>query len=633
MRNLDYLTNANFHLATPTAVTSLRLEGCKLFNNYTFINQLTNLNVLRLTNINWSLDNNTLLDRLLNLMGIDESGYTVSQSYLAGNVELIGTVYGGDYNDYLSAWSPDLVIDVSHASQFIAQHLVSYYDEDGTLLMSKYINHGNNIVDIVNTQELATPTKAADIQYQYIFGSLQYSQYLPYSGWRLSSDSQSIRETYGANPNVPVNGDTSVYAVYTTTPQQYVVRWVVGNKIITTTEPQNYGGGYNLSAPTIKDVQNAGASTCSFTDNGNGTCSYRIMTGWEKLPTNISPTSATGPYDINATWLERTNVNCNTVLTSNEYSVEEKLLVLKNIQSMRANLEIQDVFPVTLGYDGIKPGITLLASPKRYTGTADAPITTYSPFSADKSFTLAIDYRFEHVVNDSANEAVLMSCYNDSEGSIQGFKLFYNPRSTNSNPVPQISFGSTATISDTNVYTIGSTINNRGMLVLRHIAGEPMLYVYSGSNTGGLITEYDANTFRKVLTIENFVASNAKIILGGINSSSSSSANASGTIYSVKYWEEDLGNGECMQLANWCHETMNFAVQDFTETAAHSALPIQNTNIILHTLNASQMGTITDALIDTSTESSVGWDPSTIRTFYNNRLYNALPIKLQSIIY
>jgi len=119
MRNLNSLTKANFHLTDPTAVTSLRLENCSLFDNYTFINELTNLNVLRLTNINWSLNTNTLLDRLVELMGIDEIGSTINQSYLSGNVELTGTVYEGDYDKYNNAWSPDLVIDVSHASQFI----------------------------------------------------------------------------------------------------------------------------------------------------------------------------------------------------------------------------------------------------------------------------------------------------------------------------------------------------------------------------------------------------------------------------------------------------------------------------------------------------------------------------------
>ena len=265
---------------------------------------------------------------------------------------------------------------------------------------------------------------------------------------------------------------------------------------------------------------------------------------------------------------------------------------------MRNNLALQDMFPVTLGYDGLKPAITLLAAPKRYTGVADAPITTYTPFASNKSFTIAIDYRFEHVVNDSANEAVLMSCYEEVGNSKQGFKLFYNPRSTNANPVPQISFGSTDSISDTNVYTIGNTIKNRGVVVLRHRASEPsILYVYSGANSNGLIVNYSANVFRKTLTGSSN-ASNANIILGGVSSNSSSSVNARGTIYSVKYWEEDLGEGECVQLANWCHETMNFAVQDTSNFDVHSALPIQNASMVLHTLNASQMGIVVDDLID-----------------------------------
>jgi len=116
MRNLDYLTNANFHLANTNPVTLLRLEGCKLFNNYNLINSLPNLNTLRVTNVNWSLSNLTLLDRLLGLMGIDDNGYTINQSYLAGTVTLTGTVYEGKYNSYMSAWSPDLTIDYSNAN-------------------------------------------------------------------------------------------------------------------------------------------------------------------------------------------------------------------------------------------------------------------------------------------------------------------------------------------------------------------------------------------------------------------------------------------------------------------------------------------------------------------------------------
>ena len=629
MRNLDFLTNANFSITDPTAIEQLRLEGCRLFNTRTFIESLTNLNILRLTNINWTVnDDEHILDSLLNIMGMDELGYTISQSYLSGYVSLTGVVYSGVRDRYISAW-PELEVDTSHASQLVAQHLVTYMDENGeNVLYTKYINSGDSIVDIVATNEYSTPTKAADIQYRYTFGSLQYGSYIPYSGWRYSADSQSIYATYGAE--VPkITGRTTVCAVYSTTPQQYVVRWLVDNRVVSTTDPQNYGGGYNLSAPTIKEVKAEGIDTYSFQDNGDGTCNYRIMTGWEKLPTNIQPTSATGTYDISATWLERSNININQMLASNDYSIEEKLLVLKNIQSARSTLAIQDEFPIKMGYPGTKPAIDLLSTPKRYTGTADAAINAYTPFAAGTSFTMAIDYRFEQVINDQASEAVLASCYDDSGTTTVGFKLFYNPRTSSS--VPQISFGSTNSISSENVKTIGKNLQYRGMVVLRHRAGEPTLYIYSGSNSEGTIVDYSVNTFRQAVTLPNFVPSNAKIILGGVNSSSTTSINAQGTIYAVKYWEEDLGEGECVQLANWCYETAHFAVQDFNGQKTHSILPLGNANLVLHTLNASEFGTAKDVAI-VNTEQAVGWDPSLLRTFYNGRLYQALPIKLQSII-
>ena len=633
MRNLNALTNANFHLTSPTSVTSLRLEGCSLFNNYTFINQLTNLNVLRLTGINWILDNSSLLDRLLNIMGMDESGNAIPTSYLAGNVELEGTVYEGVYNSYTEAWSPDLTIDLSHAT-FIQQHLVIYKNESGTTVYSRYINHGGNVIDpyaqnLINDSDVA---KDPDVQYQYNFGTTDNTDvYIPFSGWRLSSDSQSIHDAY--NDVYPVNGNLTLYAVYSTSPQRYIVRWLLREgttPVYETPSGQNYGGGYDLIAPTIKDIHDSNRSTYEFNDLGNGNCSYRIMTGWNKLPTNITPTAVGTTYDIYATWLERNNVSYSTVLSNSAYSNVEKLLVLKEIAAARTNLSIADTYPITLGYDGIKPAIDLVSQPTRYTGTATT-INTYTPFAANKSFTMAIDYRFEHRTSNVADEAILLSCYEDVNNSVQGFKLFYNPRSAS--PVPQISFGSTEVQGSNQVKTIGSTIANRGMLVLRHRANDPLLYVYCGTTSSGLVTTYPTS-FRS--TIEwSGIASNAKIVLGGSNINNSSAMNAAGTLYSVKYWEEDLGEGECLQLANWCHETINFAVADFEgNTDGHSARNATLTdNLILHTLNASEMGTITEPSFTRSeAPAQIGWDPSTVRTFYNSRIYQAFPVLLQSIL-
>ena len=639
LRNLDYLTNVDLHITDLSAITSLRLEGGKAFDNYTFINSLTNLNVLRLTNINWTLSNSSLLDRLLGLMGINESGYTTEQSYLSGNVALTGTVYEGKYDSYVDAWSPDLVIDVTHANPFVYQHLVTYYNEDGTKLYEYYINSGDPLVDIRNLLD-EVPSKPADIQYTYTFGQLDnMAQYIPFSGWRISTDSLSVYDTYGANPSIPVNGTMSLYAVYSTTPQRYTVRWLLrANQVVREVASQNYGGGYNLIAPTIKEVQELyPGQTYTFNSNGDN-CTYTIMTGWDKTPANIAPTTAGGTYDIYATWLERINVPYTTVLSSNEYSVAEKLLVLRELSKARNTLSVMDKFPVTLGYDGAKPAINLVSAQTRYNGTPTV-INDYTPFALNQSFTLAVDFKFDYVTSATANEAILLSCYQEEGGSAQGFKLFYNPKSTTV-PAPQISFGSTASSSSEQVRTIGTSILNRGTVVLRHRAGDTLLYIYSGSDNTGLIGTYSAAAFRKSINW-SAVASNAKIVLGGINITGNASLmNASGIIYSAKYWEEDLGESECLQLASWCHETAQFTLSDFDNgqsSQIHSAInSTLNKKLVLHTTSASSMGTIYEAAIPTSPRptvgSTIGWNSSTVKDFYNNRIYQALPIMLQSII-
>jgi hypothetical protein len=155
-----------------------------------------------------------------------------------------------------------------------------------------------------------------------------------------------------------------------------------------------------------------------------------------------------------------------------------------------------------------------------------------------------------------------------------------------------------------------------------------VLYVYTGSGASGLNATYSSSEFRKTINW-SALTTNAKIVLGGTNITGNASLmNATGTLYSVKYWEEDLGDGECAQLANWCHETINFAVQDWNGYSQHSALNSTLTaNLVLHTLNASEMGTINENTM-LPPSSTIGWDPSVVRNFYNNRLYQALPTAL-----
>ena len=630
MRNLDFLTTANFHLTSPTSVTQLRLEGCKLFDKQSFIEGLTNLNVLRLTGITWSLSNSSILDSLLGIMGMDELGYTIPQSYLAGTISLLGTVYQGTYNDYLAAWSPDLTIDVSQSS-FVYQHLVIYQNDDGNELYRTYIDNNSYLIDPYATGLLqSTPTKDADIQYIYTFGKIDSAaNYIPFSGWREISKSESIYDDnqQNTNPNIKITSPTTLVAVYRTTPQSYTVRWLVReNQVVATAPGQRYGGGLDLIAPTIKEVQTKYPTyTFNMPSSGN-LCTYSIMTGWEKLPINITPTAIGATYDIYATWLERTNVDYQTVLSSDEYSVEEKLLVLKEISSARSTIDVGDKYDITLGYNGVKaPDYELANAPKRFTGSNTETLNDYTPFAINQTFTMMIDYKFEPQTS-TKDELILLSCYENNNDSSQGFKLFYKPN----NMVPQISLGSTAQSTTSNVCPLNSNLSNRGIIVIRRTLEHPdQLYIYTGSDSGGLKTTYSRDAFKTTLTW-SAIGSNAKIVIGGINTSDTSVANATGTLYSVKYWNEDLGEGECLQLASWCHENMTFAIADYTEADVHSSKNETLTStLVLHTLNASQMGTVTEPAYSAA---RIGWDPSTVRDFYNNRIYNGFPTLLQSIM-
>jgi len=168
---------------------------------------------------------------------------------------------------------------------------------------------------------------------------------------------------------------------------------------------------------------------------------------------------------------------------------------------------------------------------------------------------------------------------------------------------------------------------------LRHKANDPTLYIYCGSSAEGQSATYDVASFRKTVSWSS-IASNAKIVLGGTNvTSNTSMVNAPGTIYFAKYWEEDLGESECLQLANWCHETITFAVSDFDGAAQHSAINGTLTaKVVLHALTATQMGTVAEPQIDRGTNLTIGWDPSTVRDFYNNRIYLGFPTDLQSVL-
>jgi len=96
----------------------------------------------------------------------------------------------------------------------------------------------------------------------------------------------------------------------------------------------------------------------------------------------------------------------------------------------------------------------------------------------------------------TTNYSTLVNCYysNTSENVKNGFSLFYG-KFGNTISGPRVGFGDIYNSSSQSI-SVGSDImlNMRNIIVLRHPANEPTLYVYSGLNGSALSSDVTVTT-------------------------------------------------------------------------------------------------------------------------------------------
>ena len=96
----------------------------------------------------------------------------------------------------------------------------------------------------------------------------------------------------------------------------------------------------------------------------------------------------------------------------------------------------------------------------------------------------------------TTNYSTLVNCYysNTSENVKNGFSLFYG-KSGNTISGPRVGFGDIYNSSSQSI-SVGSDamLNMRNIVVLRHPANEPTLYVYSGLNGSSLSSDVTVTT-------------------------------------------------------------------------------------------------------------------------------------------
>ena len=160
-------------------------------------------------------------------------------------------------------------------------------------------------------------------------------------------------------------------------------------------------------------------------------------------------------------------------------------------------VEISDELSFSMGHDYTYDDVEsyeLITEKTVFDGTNYIE-TDVCPMDIDRSFVFAIDYEFA----DGNNlEATLVHCFDAASGD--GFQLNYT---TN----PMVQWGS-------NNSQVCAYKNAREMLVIRHIAGETKLHVYTSNLSGNVINTFDLGRVR-IMTTNFPIVFGAKKMLDG----------------------------------------------------------------------------------------------------------------------
>ena len=214
-----------FYCAGYSNLNTLHIENTVGVPVDTILANATELQRVRLTDVNLTFSDMSALTVLANTMGIDELGNNTAQSVLTGTV-VINTIYSDEITNelplYQSMW-PELTITYLNT---VERYVVTFVDWDDTVLK----------VDKVFLSEAATPppdpTREPDIT------SLSYT----FDGW-------DTNYTW-------IISSRTVRATYTNVPRPYTVRWI-SNGVVLDTKNIGYGSyAAYANYPTIPTKTN-----------------------------------------------------------------------------------------------------------------------------------------------------------------------------------------------------------------------------------------------------------------------------------------------------------------------------------------------------------------------------------------
>lgn len=362
MRNLNDLTDFDCTLA---ALETLTLEGGTLDSLDIVTKTISTLQVLNLYNINWTVGDTVLLNKMVKLF----------YSLVTGSCYVSGSIRLQEISKYKKAWS-DLEVTYNSAN-LVPQFIATYVNKDGSVLHEEYVDRGSVPPDPVAEGWISTPTAESTEQYDFT-----------YTGWDNITGVMLTNRT--------------ITAQYSETIRKYTITWYSRSGVSLGSKTAVYGAEvvYDGEIPTNTSEEN--------------TYVYNVFTGWDKSTGFIHE-----DVDVYAVWdrgeLPPSGKDLKDMSVAEIYGVCAS-------EKMDEYFEMRDYFDLKMGNDLKFSNVRseLLCENTYFDGTnaVDKKILLFDEDSP--SFTLAIDFEF----NKNDERATLLSCY--EENGSEEFRLYLN---------------------------------------------------------------------------------------------------------------------------------------------------------------------------------------------------------------
>ena len=548
-------------------LTSLTIENCALLNSLDIVSACIDesLEHLRATGINWQLQSTDLLDKLLDVRGYNDSGRDQEEAYLTGAVS-VPIMRESKLQAYNTAWNPNLStpnVTFSYDSM-VQQYPVVFKNYDNTTLYTEYVDRGEDGVEPVAAGLLAAPTKPETEAESFTF-----------NGWTGGS-------------LISVTGPVTLTATYSSTPQQYRVRFINNGSVIQdATQMVNYGAAATLPSEipekTIEEDQ----------------LIYNVFKGWDKSTGFIR-----GNLDVNALYqrkeLPEVGASTHNMTAAEFYGIVQSNNTSRLSKKDRTKIRLGFV-PDYLNTSGSAPIYTDICNKRKLSG-AEYIDTEIQPLKdgIDTGWTLVCDLEFLA----TTSEQTMVCCYKE-DGSM-GFKIKYS--------------GGVSVMWGESSRGLGRG-TQREMIVLRHIPGSKNLMLYASNTYALQIDSYE-------LTKDINSVSNAHLYIGAtVTDGGDVGKYANGIMHFCRYYTEDLGDSICRKIANYPTEEYwielcNFGGYYLTESSVtQTDVDFKFLTCLWKTMQ-----------MNTTNTNAGGYDATIIGRWILARLLPALPQEWQSIL-